>query len=203
MWQRTATGKLIHINALRCPGERAYAARVGAPRSIARVAKITWRAQGKAYRPSVMVSIAFARASDRVMNVARRTRLNTKCYGPAVCILNGKGAITRALDHVGRMCAHMSTNMYTCMRNGGRHRLTQKLPLEIAPEIAPRNWSGAALALGLLAAPHRNVKQHNTPHRNAAQQTTPQHNATQHITTQHTTTQHKTTHHTTTQHTIT
>ena len=138
-WQRTATGKLIHLSALRCPGERAYAARVGAPRSIARVAKIAWRVQGKAYRPSVMDSIAFARASDHVMNVARRMRSNTKCYGPVVCTLIGKGAITRALDHVGRICAHMPTNMYTYMRNGGRHRLTQKLPLEIAPEIAPRN----------------------------------------------------------------
>ena len=114
------------------------AARVGAPRSIARVAKIVWRAQGKTYRPSVMVSIAFARASDHVMNVARRMRLNTKCYGPGICILIGKGAITRALDHVGRMCAHMSTNMYTCMRNGGRHLLCQKSAPSFGNKNAPR-----------------------------------------------------------------
>ena len=139
MWQRTATGKLIHISALRCPGERAYAARVGAPRSIARVAKIVWRAQGKTYRPSVMVSIAFARASDHVMNVARRMRLNTKCYGPGVCILICKCAITRALDHVGRMCAHMSTNMYTCMRNGGRHCPLQNVPPKMVAKIVPQN----------------------------------------------------------------
>ena len=141
IWLHTATGKLTHISALRCSGERAYAARVGAPRSIARVAKIVWRAQGKAYRPSVMESIAVARASDHVMNVARRMRLNTKCYGPGVFILIGKGAITRALDHVGRICAHMPTNMYTCMRNGGRHRLFQNLPPKSATEFAPKTWT--------------------------------------------------------------
>jgi hypothetical protein len=138
MWLRIATGKLIHISALRCPGERPYAARVGAPRSIAHVAKIAWRVQGKAYQPSVVVSIAFDRASDHVMNVARRMRLNTKCYGPGVCILIGKGAITRARDHVGRMCAHMSTNMYTYKRNGGRHRTFQNLPPKMVAEIAPK-----------------------------------------------------------------
>ena len=128
MWPRTATGKLIHMSALRFPGERAYAARVGAPRLIARAAKIVWRAQGQTYRPSFMVSIACARASNHVMNAARRVRLNTKCYGPVVCIPTDKGAVTRALDHVRRMCAHMSTNMYTCMRNGRRHRPFQNLP---------------------------------------------------------------------------
>ena len=114
-----------------------------------------------------------------VMNGARRARLNTKCYGPGVCILIGKGAITRALDHVGRMCAHMSAHVFTCKRNGGRHRLSQNLPPKAPQNLHPKlgRWFGGFEFAG--------CAEHEATQRSFTQHSTPQHSTTQRGTTYH------------------